>query len=717
MSKIDLTVVVTAHNEGLVVHKTMLSVFEGMKKVEKAGYSCEILVHIDNGDEITKRYFKRYDKLDGVSVYRNSFDDAGSSKNYLVQRAKGVYVAILEAGDLISSNFFLEAIKLLEGAKESSIVHAEALLEFGIDQPYILSMQDDLLNFEEGVFRLISGDQWGPGIMATKKTLLRCPYLKSEIGYGKHNYVFNILAFQQNIKHRIAHNTMYFWRKNGLVNDFSNEAIPGIELFNPLKVQRMRLPEFDNMDDPRIFENKINGGVRIKALFCSLLRKTRDVLRRKLSFDETDTMTNSIVEKFVIDNWEQMNQIETQLYPHPWILEELSLNKNDSIDIGYIYYKIIQGVTRKPDYVFIVPWLTRGGGDKATLNYIEALKKINPSWHFVVIATEPNTQSIWANKLSKSADFIEFGKHCQGVNNVDRDTLMTLLITQLGCKKIHIINSEYGYIWARRHMDLLRCYYQLNVSLFAAEFFPGTDGKCTFSYEDPYLSEIIFATNKVCTDNETMIKRMLTREGFEDDGRFKIHYQPVTINRKMLPKLKFVEDGKLHIMWAGRIVPVKMPEMIVEIGKRLEPDKYVIDVYGEIGSGIDENIFDGVDNIRYYGGFDNFESLPINKADVFLYTSMSDGMPNTILEATSAGLPVIASDDGGVGEFIQDGKTGLLVEDMLNPDAYVEKIKSIGDIKVLGKYVENAQKLLETRHSWGAFLKNVRRDLVDGKNK
>ena len=75
--KMDLTVAVVAHSEGLVSHKTMLSVFEGVKKVEKAGYSCEILVHIDNGDEITKRYFKRYDKLDGVSVYRNSFDDAG----------------------------------------------------------------------------------------------------------------------------------------------------------------------------------------------------------------------------------------------------------------------------------------------------------------------------------------------------------------------------------------------------------------------------------------------------------------------------------------------------------------------------------------------------------------------------------------------------------------------------------------------------------------
>ncbi len=47
--------------------------------------------------------------------------------------------------------------------------------------------------------------------------------------------------------------------------------------------------------------------------------------------------------------------------------------------------------------------------------------------------------------------------------------------------------------------------------------------------------------------------------------------------------------------------------------------------------------------------------------DLFVLPSLGEGISNTILEAMSTGLPVIATRVGGNVELVKEGLTGILV--------------------------------------------------------
>ena len=63
---------------------------------------------------------------------------------------------------------------------------------------------------------------------------------------------------------------------------------------------------------------------------------------------------------------------------------------------------------------------------------------------------------------------------------------------------------------------------------------------------------------------------------------------------------------------------------------------------------------------RWLGPVDDVVPV-LASMDVFVLTSLREGLPNVVMEAMIMGLPVVAYNAGGTGELIEDGVSGIVV--------------------------------------------------------
>lgn len=98
--------------------------------------------------------------------------------------------------------------------------------------------------------------------------------------------------------------------------------------------------------------------------------------------------------------------------------------------------------------------------------------------------------------------------------------------------------------------------------------------------------------------------------------------------------------------------------------------------------------------LNHWNNFEVFEQIGrvevldlMNKAKIYIGNSISDGMPNTLLEAIISGAFPIQSDPGGAtSEIIEDGLNGLLIPDPMNVDGIKNLIlKSLEQPEILEK--------------------------------
>jgi sugar transferase (PEP-CTERM/EpsH1 system associated) len=80
-------------------------------------------------------------------------------------------------------------------------------------------------------------------------------------------------------------------------------------------------------------------------------------------------------------------------------------------------------------------------------------------------------------------------------------------------------------------------------------------------------------------------------------------------------------------------------------------------------------------HVRFLGARDDVSRL-LSSASLFVLSSLSEGVPLTLLEAMATGLPAVVTDVGGNREIVVPGETGLLVPPG-SPPALAEAIRTL----------------------------------------
>lgn len=151
-----------------------------------------------------------------------------------------------------------------------------------------------------------------------------------------------------------------------------------------------------------------------------------------------------------------------------------------------------------------------------------------------------------------------------------------------------------------------------------------------------------------------------------DTAKFMVPSRPV-VARPITGE--FAPRGTLLIMNVGRLDPVKDQAGLIEAFARLcntselAGQRVRLAIVGEGGERT--NLAGRIarlglsDRVRLFGNRTDVPAL-LGEADVFVLSSVAEGMPGVVLEAMASGLPVVATRVGGTGELVVDGETGTL---------------------------------------------------------
>ena len=124
----------------------------------------------------------------------------------------------------------------------------------------------------------------------------------------------------------------------------------------------------------------------------------------------------------------------------------------------------------------------------------------------------------------------------------------------------------------------------------------------------------------------------------------------------------------IKIIFIGRLSKQKDPELLIKAASGLSPDLIKQIEISIIGSGPKAGLLNNLVGqnknlfVKIISNVARYKSMGMLKdSDIFVLSTNWEGLPYSVLEAMSAGLPVVATNVGGISEAV-DSSCGFLIK-------------------------------------------------------
>lgn len=211
--------------------------------------------------------------------------------------------------------------------------------------------------------------------------------------------------------------------------------------------------------------------------------------------------------------------------------------------------------------------------------------------------------------------------------------------------------------------------------------------------------KILYQMNKAIpiAISDTIAKEVKDLYKIKED-QIEVIYNPVDISIYNKNSIKKKKNDDVTFINVARFTSVKNQSLIIDAFSKVQEQinniKLILVGDGELRNAVEKKAAQNglSDVVEFTGNIQNVAEK-LRSSDVFVLPSRYEGLPLTILEAMATGLPIIATNVGGVPDIVKDN--GVLFKDNDLNGLVAAMLKLAQDIKLREEMGKKSIKYVE----------------------